>query len=116
MAVLTVLSGCHGLSGLPSPVGIITTSPTAESVADRSEKLMLPLRPDSELLYSPTQSPASADTSVDAPTMGTWAREAEQAVSKAARGTAANVWKRNMSTSGDEECVVARDGGARVVA
>jgi hypothetical protein len=38
------------MSGRPNAVGIMTTSPKAESPAARSVKLMLPLRPDSALL------------------------------------------------------------------
>src|SRR5258707_336555 len=61
----------HGASGRPQPTGIMTTSPTAESAAARSVKLMLPLRPDSALEYSPVHSPASAAMSAERPTRGT---------------------------------------------
>jgi len=38
------------MSGRPQALGIMTTSPNAESPAARSVKLILPLRPDSALL------------------------------------------------------------------
>src|SRR5439155_25722495 len=74
------------------------------SPAGRRVKLMLPLRPDSALLWSPDHSPASEETSVAVPTTGTAERDAPQAVRANDRTATSKLVERNMGTSGEKGC------------
>jgi hypothetical protein len=67
------------------------TSPVAVSLPAISLNVMLPLRPLSTLEYSPNHSPASCETSVSYPTMGTGAWYPPQAMRNATVVTAERV-------------------------
>src|SRR6185503_8826537 len=93
----------------------MTTSPNAEAPAARRVKVMLPLRPDSPLLYSPAHSPVSTVISVDAPTSGTGLREAPQA-ERVNTSSGSSVKGRAMGRlAGRGLCVVRATAGALLV-